>query len=211
MNTSTKLLIARHGNTFSQGEVVRRVGITDLSLVESGMLQGEKLGEYLKTHRLIPDIIYTSQLQRTKQTAEQIKHVLQKDVRTLNLSIFNEIDYGPDENQSEQEVIARLGQEALQQWEDKAIVPQGWNVSPVDIIANWQLFAGNIEAEYSGKTILVITSNGIARFSPYLTGDFSEFASVHRIKIATGALCVFQKNSDTTAWECLEWNIKPSF
>src|SRR5581483_3833292 len=58
----TTLIIARHGNTFSLGETVTRVGITDLPLVESGLKQGLQLGTYLRANHLLPDIIFTSKL-----------------------------------------------------------------------------------------------------------------------------------------------------
>lgn len=209
MNTTTRLLIARHGNTFGPGDVVKRVGITDLPLVESGLLQGRALGLYLKNNNLIPNVIFTSNLKRTIQTAEQAQNKMQTSLPIETLSIFNEIDYGPDENQPEEKVIARLGAEALAAWESTAKVPEGWKVNPSDIIKNWQDFSARLTQEYAGKTILVVTSNGIARFAPYLTGDFASFSAKHSIKISTGAFCLFEKLPSTDRWHCLRWNVKP--
>ncbi len=206
---STRLLIARHGNTFAPGEIVRRVGTTDLPLVESGLLQGYALGAYLKQERLIPDVIFTSTLQRTIQTAEQAQKAMGTQLPMENLSIFNELDYGPDENQPEENVVARLGKEALAAWEAQALVPSGWQVSPAEIITNWQHFAEHLRQQYQGKTCLVITSNGIARFAPYLTGDFAAFSAQYPIKIATGALCIFMNELGSSVWNCLGWNVKP--
>jgi 2,3-bisphosphoglycerate-dependent phosphoglycerate mutase len=206
----TRLLLARHGNTFAPGEVVTRVGTTDLPLVESGLLQGRQLGAYLKHHQLIPDVIFTSQLKRARQTAEQLLQVLNSKLEINTLSMFNEIDYGPDENLPEEQVIARVGVEALQAWEAEAKVPNGWNVNPHTIIEDWQAFSKDIEQKFPNQTILVVTSNGIARFSPYLTGNFPVFAAEHGIKIATGALCIFEKKMDAMHWDCVHWNIKPA-
>jgi len=210
MTAPTRLVIARHGNTFGPGDILRRVGATDLPLVDAGLLQGRQLGAYLKQHHLIPDVIYTSQLRRTIQTAEQAQAVMKTILPVSFLSIFNEIDYGPDENQPETEVVARIGIEALQAWEARAEVPAGWQVDPAAIIKNWQIFADRLAREFAGKTILVVTSNGIARFAPYLTGDFASFSAKHGIKIATGALCVFEKTGDEPFWTCLQWNTKPA-
>ncbi len=107
-------------------------------------------------------------------------------------------------------MIARLGAEALRAWEATAKVPNGWNVDPLAIIKNWQDFSVRLTQDYAGKTILVVTSNGIARFAPYLTGDFIAFTTQYGIKISTGALCVFEKTSSSDVWNCLEWNLKPS-
>ncbi|NNM59629.1 MAG: histidine phosphatase family protein [Legionellales bacterium] len=206
---STRLLIARHGNTFGPGDIVKRVGTTDLPLVESGLIQGRLLGTYLKQNNLIPDVIFTSKLKRAIQTAEQAQNAMQTHVLIKTLSIFNEIDYGPDENQPEDKVVARLGAEALQAWEANATVPNGWKVDPQTIITNWQDFSVKLTEEYAGKTILVVTSNGIARFAPYLTGNFTDFTAQHSIKISTGALCVFEKNLSSDVWNCLQWNLRP--
>ncbi|CDZ77189.1 2,3-bisphosphoglycerate-dependent phosphoglycerate mutase [Legionella massiliensis] len=206
---TTRLLIARHGNTFGPGDVVTRVGRTDLPLVESGLQQGHNLGIHLKQHHLIPDVIFASELKRALQTAEQAVKAMQLNISIEALAIFNEIDYGIDENQPEEKVVARLGAEALTAWESNAIIPPGWNVDPQEIIKNWKLFAEELRKEYSGKTILVVTSNGIARFAPYLTGDFAAFRAKHNIKISTGALCVFESSAQTEDWQCLQWNIKP--
>jgi 2,3-bisphosphoglycerate-dependent phosphoglycerate mutase len=54
-----------------------------------------------------------------------------------------------------------------------------------------------------------VTSNGIARFAPYLTGNFKEFSQKHTIKISTGALCIFEEQANSENWTCLEWNISP--
>jgi 2,3-bisphosphoglycerate-dependent phosphoglycerate mutase len=207
---TTRLLIARHGNTFAASDVVKRVGITDLPLVESGLMQGKMLGAYLKQYNLIPDIIFTSKLKRAIQTAEQAQNAMQTHIPMQAISIFNEIDYGCDENQPEINVVARLGTETLKAWETSAKVPDGWNVDPHQIIKNWQNFAAKLTQDYPEKNILVITSNGIARFAPYLTGDFSAFATRYGIKVSTGALCIFEKTATMNQWNCLAWNVKPT-
>ncbi len=107
------LIVARHGNTFLKDEVPTRVGVrTDLPLVESE--KGERIGEYLKNNDLIPDVIYTSYLLRTIQTAIfATKSMGLKEVPFIVSKKFNEIDYGVDENKAELEVCYRLGFEAL--------------------------------------------------------------------------------------------------
>ncbi|MCD8562767.1 MAG: histidine phosphatase family protein, partial [Alphaproteobacteria bacterium] len=66
----TTLIIARHGNTFGPGDTVTYVGgRTDLPLVEKGVEQAKALGRYLKDNRLIPDVVYSSLLKRTQETA----------------------------------------------------------------------------------------------------------------------------------------------
>ena len=207
----TRLIIARHGNTFGPNETPTRVGKnTDLPLVESGLEQGRLMGRYLKEKKLIPDFIFTSNLQRTSQTASQAQGEMGISLELKALEVFDEIDYGPDENKTEAEVIARLGEDALKAWDAEAIVPDGWKFNPDEAIKNWNNFAEDILQKHEGKTVLVVTSNGIARFAPYLTGDFEGFRSEYKIKLSTGATSLFEHDPEVSNnWICKEWNVKP--
>ncbi len=204
----TTLIIARHGNTFEPGELPRRVGThTDLPLTEKGREQARAIGRYLKENELVPEVTYSSKLQRTIETGEIAAKEAGFPQPAYQLDIFNEIDYGPDENKTEDEVIARLGEQALKDWDESATVPEGWVVDPEEIIQNWQGFADQIRIHDDGEVALVVTSNGIARFAPHLTGDFEGFRAEHSIKISTGALCIFHYVDDR--WIIKEWNLKP--
>jgi len=204
----TTLIIARHGNTFESSKTPRRVGLhTDLPLVESGKEQAKAIGKYLKENKLIPDVVYASQLKRTQETAEIAIKESGVTNPVFTLDIFNEIDYGPDENKTEKEVIARIGAQAIKDWDESAIVPGGWKLDPDEIIQNWLDFADQIRAHDDNETVLVVTSNGIARFAPHLTGDFEEFRKNHNIKLSTGALAIFKY--EDSVWRVEKWNLKP--
>lgn len=205
----TRLIIARHGNTFAHGEEVRRVGRTDIPLVQSGLEQGYRLGMHLLQQKLLPDVLFTSTLQRTQQTAMHAQASMGTNLPLHPLSLFDEIDYGVDENQPETLVRARLGEEALRLWETQAIVPAGWQADPEQIRASWFYFAQKIVTEYPQKTVLVITSNGIARFAPYLTGDYLAFYQKYSLKLATGAYGHFEFQPTQKNWSCVSWNIRP--
>ena len=205
---STTLIIARHGNTFGPGDTPTRVGgRTDLPLVEKGHEQARSIGKYLKENRLIPDVVYAAPLKRTMETAQTAIKESGVSNPVYQLDIFKEIDYGPDENKTEDDVIARIGNQAIKDWDERAIVPDGWLVNPDEIIQNWINFADHITEHDDNETILVVTSNGIARFAPYITGDFEGFAHEHKIKISTGGLCIF--NHDGDKWTVREWNVRP--
>lgn len=204
------LLIARHGNTFDKGDTVLRVGKnTDLPLSTSGQQQAKNLGRYLKQHHPTIDRVIVSQLQRTQQTATlalgEMNLVHELEIR----SMFDEIDYGVDEGQPETKVIARIGEQALKDWETSAIVPNGWQVNVDEIIQSWKTLAKNLLASYEKPTtILIVTSNGIARFAPYITHDFTSFSKQYDIKMKTGALSCFQFEENT--WQVKYWNKRES-
>lgn len=209
----TRLIIARHGNTFRPEETPTRVGAkTDLPLVEE--FKGRSIGRYLKEHDMIPDVIYAAPLLRTMQTARLAVQTIGLDSDISPLNAFVEIDYGVDENKTEEEVRLRLGngniekgKKIIEDWDKNAVVPDGWKVDPDQIIHTWLDFAEKIVIPH--QTILLVTSNGIIRFAPYLTGDFEKFAQEHKIKVAPGGLCIFDKNDGDSFWTCSAWNVKP--
>lgn len=204
----TTLIIARHGNTFGPEDTPTRVGArTDLPLVEKGRMQAKAIGAYLKENKMIPDVVYASHLQRTIETAEIAIRESGVSNPVYQLGIFDEIDYGPDENKTEDDVIARIGQQAIADWDAHAIVPDGWRAAPQAIIHNWHNFADQVCAHDDEETVLVVTSNGIARFAPHITGDFESFAAGHAIKLSTGALGILKHENGR--WRVVEWNMRP--
>ncbi|PZQ47381.1 MAG: histidine phosphatase family protein [Micavibrio aeruginosavorus] len=208
MACMTTLIIVRHGNTFEKGETPRRAGArTDLPLTETGRSQGRAIGQWLKTNGYYPEAVYCSQLQRTKETAEQALQEAGYKEPVFPLAIFNEVDYGPDEDLPEDAVVARLGEQALHDWDKKAIVPDGWLFDPQKCIEDWKNFASHI-VEDKQDCVMVATSNGVARFAPYITGDFEAFSRDHSIKISTGAICVLKY--DNGRWSVIDWNVKPT-
>lgn len=204
----TTLIIARHGNTFEAGETPRRVGArTDLPLTGKGHAQGRAIGEYLKQNNLLPDAIYTSHLKRTIQTAQEIQSAAGLKLSPQPLDMFNEVDYGPDENKTEADVIARIGQDALTAWEEHATLPPGWSPNVESIAAGWAAFAAELVKERRHYT-LVVTSNGIARFALGLAGDFATFRNQFGLKLATGAIGIMDHHKGT-GWAIRNWNIRP--
>lgn len=220
-----RLVILRHGNTFRPGETPTRVGAkTDLPLVED--IKARKAANWLLKNDIIPDKIYSSPLRRTIETAEIVKAEMNIETEITPLELFTEIDYGVDENQSEETVKRRLGKHYLQkenvytncdelilergsdviaQWDKEGKVPDGWIVDIEKIKDNWLDFSQKIEVN---KTILVCTSNGIIRFANVLLDSKNLFEFSDNLKVATGAICIFEL-TDENKWICTHWNEKP--
>lgn len=203
----TLLLIARHGNTFEDGETPRRVGRrTDLPLTAKGQAQARALGTYLKIHNIKPAAAFAAPLQRTWQTAELALSILPAAPPVQKAPFLTEIDYGPDENQPEDAVIARIGRAALDSWEKDALPPPGWIVDPQKIMGEWRIFAADCARNYPDGAILAITSNGIARFALSLTEDFENSKRRYGLKLATGALGLLRYENGI--WKIEGWNIR---
>jgi len=154
----TRIVICRHGNTFDKGDIVTRVGArTDLALSTSGREQMPILAKELSGFDFTK--AYCSPLIRTRQTAIAL---IRPETSLQVLDFLTEIDYGEDENMPESDVVARHGQDILDLWDLEAIPPQGWKVDVEGLIKAWVAFFN--EHRNSAEDILVVTSNGIARF-----------------------------------------------
>ena len=206
---TTTLIIARHGNTFEAGQTPTRVGgRTDIPLTIEGRAQSQRLGAHLKSMNIVPDVLFTSRLQRTIETGYLAMQTIGRTVTMRPFTMFDEIDYGPDENKTEAEVIARIGQDAIADWDQNAIPPEGWIVDPEKIKQDWISFGEDMLREYPDETIFVVTSNGIARFAPHLAGNFDQFKTDNKLKLSTGAFSIL--THDGNAWHITEWNTKPA-
>ncbi|MCA8901449.1 MAG: histidine phosphatase family protein [Hyphomonas sp.] len=160
-----RIIVCRHGNTFDKGDTVTRVGgRTDLPLSTSGLAQAEALGRHFAGTKFAA--AYCSTLQRTRQTAEAILATCEDAPPLRVLPFLTEVDYGPDENRPEEDVLARLGAEALAAWDQHAIVPDGWIVDTDTIRDGWRALIEDSSGPDTDETILIVTSNGVARFLP---------------------------------------------
>lgn len=205
---TVKLIIARHGNTFEATETPRRIGAkTDMSLTEGGKAQGEKLGAWLKANNALPDIVYTSRLKRTIETAQEALKAMGISRAIHQSDLFDEIDHGPDENKPEPEVVARIGADAFNKWEHESVMPKDWSPQPDIIRKRWYDFAKHCETAYDGKTVLIVTSNGIARFAPLLANNADDMCKGNKRKMSTGAVSVFEGSGGL--WMISDWNVKP--
>ena len=167
---TTRLIIARHGNTFTKDQTPTRVGgRTDLPLVESE--RGRNIGKYLKLKDMLPDVVFAAPLKRTMETARLAVAEMRLPLEVQAEDCFREVDYGPDENKPEEEVIARVGEDAIKLWNEKAIVPDGWKVDVPALIHTWESWAEKVASAYKDKTVMIVSSNGVIRFAPYITGD----------------------------------------
>jgi probable phosphoglycerate mutase len=192
-----RLYIARHGNTFAPGEIPRRVGAkTDLPLVASGLVQAERLATHFNANRISFDAILSSPLQRARRTAEIIANHLGGAVEISDA--LTEIDHGPDENKPEEEVIARLGETALANWDMNGVAPDGWNADREKLIKGWEDIMAHAAA--AKAPTLAVTSNGVARFALIALK-----AKMQSMKLRTGAFGVI----DPTARRVVEWDQRP--
>lgn len=160
-------VIVRHGDTFAPGEAPRRIGArTDLPLVASGVAQAEGLGAAFARDGWRFDRLLAAPLRRTRDTAAAIRAALPDTPAPEPADFLAEIDHGPDEDRDEAAVIARVGAAALAAWDARGEPPPGWRVDPAARRAAWRA----LFARPRGATVLLVTSNGAARFALLAAG-----------------------------------------
>lgn len=193
-----RLFVVRHGNTFDKGDIVTRVGArTDLPLSVSGREQARHLAAHFAGTAFTAALCST--LLRTRQTARAILSQRNDSPALLIAPFLTEIDYGPDENQPEALVAARLGP-ALEAWDRDGTPPPGWQVDPGAIRAGWRALLARAAELPEDANALIVTSNGIARFLPDVVDDVA--GALDR-KLKTGAwgeLLVTQARSQLISW-----------
>lgn len=197
-----RLFIVRHGNTFDKGDTVTRVGArTDLPLSVSGREQAERLAAHFSATSFAA--AFCSTLTRTRQTARAILGRRTDSPALLIAPFLTEIDYGPDENQPEEVVAARLGP-ALEAWDRDGTPPPGWLVDPAELREGWRALLRRAADLPGDANALIVTSNGIARFLPDTVNALP--AGIDR-KLKTGAwgeVIVTASGS-----ELVSWNVRP--
>ncbi|MET0155915.1 MAG: histidine phosphatase family protein [Rickettsiales bacterium] len=200
------LIIARHGNTFDDGDALLRVGLrTDIPLSRSGIAQARALGAHLaKTFPRIVTIA-SGNLQRSVRTAEEIRAALPFPISVERMDSLNELDYGEDDGKPEEEVRMRLGENALKRWDEENVPPASWPIDVDAVCERWRRLAALARADLKEeKAMLCVTSNGTARFAP---SALSATDAPARLKLATAAYGVIALHGDGTA-ETLGWNIR---
>lgn len=198
-----RLFVVRHGNTFDKGDTVTRVGgRTDLPLSVSGRAQADALATHFAGTSFTAAL--ASPLERTRATARAILSKRSDAPALLILPFLREIDYGPDENQPEEAVTARLGEATLKAWDEHGTPPPGWLVDPAAIRAGWKQLLSEIAELPADANVLIVTSNGTARFLPDIVDE--KPAGLDR-KLKTGAwgeISISPGRSVIT-----DWNVRP--
>lgn len=200
----TRLVIVRHGNTFEAGEPPRRIGArTDLPLTAAGVAQAEALARHFAANGVSFDRVLSGELKRTRRTAEAIV-----GTQPIEPAAFlTEIDHGPDEGQPETAVISRLGNDAITLWETQWVAPEGWEVGAQWRLLAWREFVERVAEELPDGTILLVTSNGAARFALAALGlKLGENRA--GVKFRTGSYGVVQVGSGAD-FRLLGWDIRP--
>lgn len=207
-----RLILARHGNTFSPKDKVVWVGQeTDLPLAEAGHQQAKRLGEALRDAKIVLSRIYCGPLQRTLRYAEIVGQEMPVSAEPIVDQRLVEIDYGTWEGLSSAEIIERFGLEDIAAWEQHSIWPTSpaWRPSEASLLRRIEEFTQYlIRAHGEDDTVLAISSNGVLRFFLRLiAGAFEQHVRAGRVKVATGNVCIIDIRHGRLHLDA--WNVAP--
>jgi probable phosphoglycerate mutase len=154
----TKLIIVRHAEAV--GNVIREFhGWTDEGITEKGQLQASKVAERLKN---IPiDVIYSSSMKRTMETARYISKV--KNLPIIPVDDLKEINGGLWEGMTWNQLAAKYPDE-YDIWENKphlCQMPEGENMK--DFQHRVITAVMSILEKEAGKNILIVTHGTVIR------------------------------------------------
>lgn len=208
-----KVILSRHGNTFSASDPVVWVGATqDLPLVDSGILQAKCLAQVLQKADIHTKAVYCGPLKRTRDYAAIVLEQLHSSVKPIVDSRLNEIDYGNWAGLSNTQIQEVGEADDLSAWENLSVWPKiaAWSGSPAHMAKEVKEFSNDLEKQYPEDTILVISSNGRLRyFLKLIPGLFEQQVQNKEFKVATGNICLL--THENRKWQMKFWNKKPEY
>lgn len=155
----TRIILLRHGESVANAKRIG-TGQTDVALTELGIKQARLAADYLLTHEKI-DRVYSSDLQRTRNTARPTAEALGLDI--TEFSALREMDIGdwvgltPEERKKIYPEESRIFTEnfSLLRYPNGEYVPEVYD-RVVDCVSR-------IARENEGKTVLIATHAGAIR------------------------------------------------
>jgi broad specificity phosphatase PhoE len=205
-----RVVLVRHGNTFSPGEAAVWVGArTDLALVEKGRQQAEEVANQLCRAGMSINRIFAGPLRRTAETAAIIARIAGIAPETVVIDRrLTEIDYGDWEGLTSDKIRERYGNSEIDGWEHRNEWPPGarWPATKGEVVARVLEFFGDMSLQSPGHENaidVVVSSNGIFRLFAETLG----LPSAAR-KMATGNISLMTRMAGAN-WQVERWNAAP--
>lgn len=155
---TTTLIFVRHGET-TWNQELRYQGQCDSPLSELGLLQAEKLGQFLSRRKI--DAVYSSDLGRAVATAQKIAqhHALIPIVDER----LREMNFGVWEGLTRSEVLAKYPDLYQARYEDRLNLRIPGGELPREVVERLHRFLGERLSEHDGETIVAVSHGGALR------------------------------------------------
>lgn len=111
-----KLIILRHGRS-EWNQLNLFTGWVDVALDERGQQEAARAGELMREDRWLPDIVFTSNLSRSIDTARiALEHAGRPDIPTRKSAMLNERHYGALQGMDKTIASKQFGEEKVFEW-----------------------------------------------------------------------------------------------
>jgi probable phosphoglycerate mutase len=194
-NTTTTLLLARHGQTVWHAEN-RYAGVSDIGLTDTGRAQAEALGRWAAAHPV--DAIWTSPLSRAVATAEPACRALGLVPRRE--PGLAECDFGVVEGRTLAEFEAEVPDRAAAFRADPVAHPFPGAEDPMAAAARGAGALRRIATAHPGGRVLVVAHNTLLRLvlCTLLSIPAGEYRRVFP-RLRNAAISELRMNSDGSA------------
>jgi broad specificity phosphatase PhoE len=201
---SSRLILLRHGNTFSDGDKVVMVGANeDLPLTAKGLEQATAMGEALRPVAKTVTALLAGPLLRTVQFAHRLQAVSGISADCIVDTRLVELDYGAWGGLSNEEIIAFSGKEVLDNWQLHGERPSGTVFKPSEEQLAQETASVLDEFSQIQGTVIIVSSNGRLReYARLIEGEVRSGA-----KVKTGHACIVDFSDE--AWQIVAWDVTP--
>ena len=131
-----KLVLVRHGESLWNKEN-KFTGWTDVELSDKGIKEAIDAGKKLKEDNYNFDIVYTSVLKRSIDTANIILKEMNNNVTIKRSYKLNERHYGALQGLNKDEMRKKYGEEKVHLWR------RGYDITPPELTVDDSRFPGN--------------------------------------------------------------------
>lgn len=188
-----KIILVRHGKTIYNQEN-RYQGQSDVPLNREGINQARALRRKFKNEKI--DIIFTSDLLRAVQTAEEIAK--DRNIKIIKDKRLREINYGIFEGLNVEEIKAKYAK-VLQNWWDnplKTKIPEGETVKELE--KRVSQFLKDILRKYKNKNIIVVSHSGPLRMLILKSLNFP-LTIIRSIRIDNSSVSILEIDKNSRA------------
>ena len=172
-------------------------GHSDVPLNSDGQVQAQRIGSRLSTHSLPPEVIYSSDLSRAVQTAEEIARPL--GIKVITTPQLRETMLGEWEGLTKQEIIARGDEELLEEYIADSYKSRPPGGESLDAVWDRMLrIFSRIRGDHPESRIAIVGHGGSLRSVICHTLD-ATVTSMRRIWLDNASLSILEYSESTSA------------
>ncbi len=159
---SGNIYLVRHGQTDNNKNKIVNGWDDDLDLNETGISQAHELGKQLATQKDLKfEVIITSPMTRTKNTAKILKSYLWYDVKIIEDESFREQSYGEFRWMSHKEIIEKYN--CKNKSDLSKVYRNNSEENVINFVKRVEKWYKKLEHQYKSKNILVISHGWVSR------------------------------------------------